>query len=78
MNDSSGRKNAVTFMQWGLRTTMKHFRIAGDPTDIGTVCIQQVCHVKSVFFCWGYFYEQFILIAAPNGSKTIHTWFRRI
>jgi hypothetical protein len=48
------------------------FRIADGPTDIGTVCIQQVCHVQSAFkaaySCWGYFYEQFILIAAPDES----------
>jgi len=68
MNDSSGHKNAVTVMKWGMRTTMKHFRIADDPTDIGTVCIQQVSHLQSAFRAaysrWGYFYEQFNLIAA--------------
>jgi hypothetical protein len=76
--------NAVTVMKWGLRTTMKHFRIADDPTGIGTVCIQQVrvCHVQSAFkaaySCWGFFYEQFILIAVPDESKTMCTWFPRI
>ena len=64
MNDNSGHKNAVTVTKWGLRTTMKHFRIAEDPSDIGTVWFQQVSHVQSAFkaaySCGGYFYEQFI------------------
>lgn len=83
MNDSSVHMNAVTIMKEGvLRTTMKHFRISDDPTDFGTVCIQQVSHVQSAFkaaySCWDYFYEQFIFTAALDESKTMCTWYWRI